>query len=151
MSSNYKYEWFKKYRPVAVKVALDLQRRKTEPKAFRDLIKERDSLEKQRDEINERLCELRQEIFDTCPHKIKHQELIEDGREDDYGSYVSGTDHYLKCTRCRERTAKWGESGSFFGVDKSGKTKWGKKLEYFQKRYGEVNKWHFRDAEYVDE
>jgi hypothetical protein len=147
----YDYEWFSKYRPVAVKIAEEVQRRKTEPKAFRDLIKERDALEEQRDEINARLRELRQEVFENCPHKVKYQELHEDGREDDYGSYRAGHDHTLKCTRCRESIVEWGESGSFFGVDKNGKHKYGTKLEYYRKRYGEVEKYHFEDAEYVDE
>ena len=142
----YDYEWFSQYRPTAVKIALSLQRRKTEPKAFRDKIKERESLEKKRDEINIRLRELRQEIFEECPHKIKYQELREGGREDDYGSYQSGHDHTINCTRCREDTVEWGLSGNFFGVDKNGKPGYGPKLEYYKKRYGTVEEYLFEKA-----
>ena len=150
MSKRDPYSWYSKYWDNATAISEQNQRKKTEPKIFRDKVKERDTLRKERDALQARILELKQEIFDECPHKVKYHELESGGREDDYGSYQGGNDYVLHCTRCEERIAKWGLSENFFGVDKSGKPGYGPKLEYYKKRYGTVEKWDFRDAK-IDE
>jgi len=132
---SHSYEWFSKYRPTAKQVSDHIQKRKTEKKEFCEIIKERNNLRKQIIEINDRLKVLHKEISQKCPHNNKYHELIEEGREDDYGSYEPGMDSTLKCNRCEQLIAKWGTSGNFFGVDTTGKSRYGPALEY----YNEIN------------
>ena len=109
------------------------QKRKTEPKLFRDKIKEKEHLEKEMFKLSKQIQELNKYIKEECPHKVKYHTVVSHGREDDYGSWEAGRDYILECTRCKQTIAEWGKSDGFFGVDKNGKSQYGHSLEYYKK------------------
>lgn len=89
-------------------ISLENQKKKTESKEFKNLIKEAQELEALIREKVLQLSRLKKEITTQCPHKQQYHVLDQFGRTDDYGSWASGTDHVLMCSRCNNVIAKWG-------------------------------------------
>lgn len=80
---------------------------KREGPNYRAIRDKRRELEKKRDKLDEQITGLSAQILDDCPHLVEHHVIEYDGREDDYGSYVSGMDFKLHCRRCGKVLEEW--------------------------------------------
>jgi hypothetical protein len=51
--------------------------------------------------------ELVKKLKDTCSHPVDVQKVSSTGREDDYGSWTSGSDYVIACLECGQRLAEF--------------------------------------------
>ncbi len=53
------------------------------------------------------VTQLRARMDLSCPHPLEKMRVEENGREDTLGSWLSGSDNYLKCGACGDVLEEW--------------------------------------------